>query len=360
MDPMRGPEYIIRRLMMPHLRDTYDDLADITRGADAVVSHPLTFAVPIFCEKHGLPWAASVLAPLSFFSRQDPPLPIPSPLAASVHRRWPAVSSAFATVGLGLTRYWTRAVRDLRRSVGLGRGANPVGPGQFSPHLNLALFSSVLAEPQTDWPPNTVVTGAVRYDANHGAMGDELADFLAHGPPPLVFTLGSAAVVTDKASHFYEVSAAAATALGMRAVLLTGQLPENRPAVVSGNVFVTPWAPHSELFPRAAAIVHQGGAGTLHTALASGRPMVVVPFAHDQPDNAERVFRLGVARVVYPQQYTAARVRRELESLLGQPETTARAAEIGAVVKAEDGGARAARELSLLGTLFRTTSGKPP
>jgi UDP:flavonoid glycosyltransferase YjiC (YdhE family) len=134
----------------------------------------------------------------------------------------------------------------------------------------------------------------------------------------------------------------------MRAVLLTGQLPENRPAVASGNVFVTPWAPHSELFPRAAAIVHQGGAGTLHTALASGRPMLVVPFAHDQPDNAERVFRLGVGRVVYPQQYTEKRVRANLEALLGDPETAARAAAIQAIVQSEDGGPRAAGELSRL------------
>jgi len=348
MDPMRGPEYVIRRLMMPHLRDMYDDLAVATRDADVVVSHPLTFAAPVLCEQRGLPWAASVLAPLSFFSRQDPPLSIPSPIAAAVHRRWPAASSTFTTVGLALTRSWTRAVQDLRRSVGLGRGGNPVGPGQFSPYLNLALFSRVLAEPQADWPPETVVTGAVRYDANHGTMSDELAEFLGDGPPPLVFTLGSSAVVTEKASHFYDVSAAVAGALGMRAVLLTGQLPENRPVVASGSVFATPWAPHSELFPRAAAIVHQGGAGTLNSALASGRPMVVVPFAHDQPDNAERVFRLGVARVVYPHQYTAARVKRELEALLGDPATIDRAASVADIVRSEDGALTAARALSTL------------
>jgi len=348
MDPMRGPEFVIRRLMMPHLRDMYDDLSLVTRDADVVVSHPLTFAAPVLCEQRGLPWAASVLAPLSFFSRLDPPLSIPGPLVAAIHRRSPAVSSVITGVGLGLTRSWTRAVQDLRRSVGLGRGANPVGPGQFSPHLNLALFSRVLAEPQADWPPATVVTGAVRYDANHGAMSDELAEFLANGPPPLVFTLGSSAVVTQKASHFYDVSAAVAGALGMRAVLLTGQLPENRPAVSSGNVFVTPWAPHSELFPQAAAIIHQGGAGTLNSALASGRPMLVVPFAHDQPDNAERVFRLGVARVVYLHQYTTARVQRDLEALLGDPATIARAQSIQEVVRAEDGGPAAASALSTL------------
>src|SRR6185436_18884127 len=105
-------------------------------------------------------------------------------------------------------------------------------------------------------------------------------------------------------------------AMGLRAVLLVGRSQENRPAANSPDVFVAEWAPHSELFPLAAAVVHQGGAGTLNTALASGRPMIVVPFAHDQPDNASRVERLGVSRTIYPQQYTASRVSAALASLL--------------------------------------------
>ena len=76
--------------------------------------------------------------------------------------------------------------------------------------------------------------------------------------------------------------------------------------------------------------------------------MLVVPFAHDQPDKAERVFRLGVARVVYPHHYTAKRVRAELEALLGHRETADRAVELGDIVRSENGGATAAAELSRL------------
>ena len=220
--------------------------------------------------------------------------------------------------------------------------------GQFSPHLNLALFSGVMAAPQADWPPETVVTGRVRHDALHGGISDELARFLDNGPPPMVFTLGSSAVGLPRAAHFYDVSAAAAMALGLRAVLLVGQTPDNRPASVSGDILVTEWAPHSELFHRAAAVVHQGGAGTLHTALAAGRPMLVVPFAYDQPDNAARVERLGVARVIYPQHYSALRVRRELEALLADEEAAARAKLIGSAVSVEDGGLAAAHALEQL------------
>lgn len=345
MDPLRGPEFLIRQVMMPNLRDMYDDLAEVSRDADVVVSHPLTFAAPVLCEKRGLPWAASVLAPLSFFSRIDPPLGLPGPMAAAIHRRLPGLTAMVQHLGLMAARYWTGKVQDLRAELGLPRGKNPIAAGQFSPHLNLALFSKLLAEPELDWPPHTVVTGPIQYDATRGGMSDSLRDFLDQGPPPVVFTLGSSAVVTNRAAHFYDISAAAAAALGVRAVLLTGHLPENRPAVASGDVFVTEWAPHSELFPRASAIVHQGGAGTLHSALGSGHPMVVVPFAHDQPDNAHRLAQLGVARVIYPQQYSARRVRDTLEALLSDATAADRARVAGAALRQEDGASTAAEAL---------------
>src|SRR4029453_12324843 len=92
MDPLWGAEYLMRQLMMPALAHFYDDLSEAARNTDVVVSHPLAFAAPVLCEKRSIPWADSVLAPLSFFSSVDPPLTaIPSPLAASIHRRWPGV-----------------------------------------------------------------------------------------------------------------------------------------------------------------------------------------------------------------------------------------------------------------------------
>lgn len=355
MDPMRGAEYLLRDLMMPTLRQFYDDLSEAARNTDVVVSHPLSFAAPVLCEKRGLPWADSVLAPLSFFSRSDPPLiALPVPMAASLHRHWPAVFRPINGIGKWMAGRWTEPVQALRRSVGLPRGANPMVAGQFSPHLNLALFSSVLAAPQPDWPPNTVVTGCIHYDAVHGGLTPEIEDFLAAGPAPVVFTLGSSAVGLPGAAHFYDISAAAAHALGVRAILLVGRSTENRPTTLSGDVLVAEWAPHSELFPRAAAVVHQGGAGTLHSALASGKPMIVVPFAFDQPDNAIRVERLGVARMIYPQQYTTARVREALQELLSNQDVAERAEVVAEAVRAENGALTASMALEKLAGLKST------
>ncbi|MDX1661825.1 MAG: glycosyltransferase, partial [Gemmatimonadota bacterium] len=94
-------------------------------------------------------------------------------------------------------------------------------------------------------------------------------------------------------------------------------------------------------FPRAAAIVHQGGIGTLGQALRAGRPMLVVPHSHDQPDNAHRATRLGVARTIRPTAYRADRVVAELRRLLEDSDYRLRAGEVGRIVRAEDGVATA-------------------
>jgi rhamnosyltransferase subunit B len=214
------------------------------------------------------------------------------------------------------------------------------------------MFSQLLAEPQLDWPPNTVVTGAVSYDAVHGGMPDALARFLDDGPAPLVFTLGSAAVAAASAPRFYQASLEAAADLGARAVLLVGQHDGHRAhAGDVSKVFVADWAPHSEIFARASVIVHQGGAGTLHTALASGRPMLIVPHAHDQGDNAVRVERLGVARVLFPSQYERAAVRAHLQALLTDSAMQERAAALGVRVRAERGADRASDAIEALAGL---------
>jgi UDP:flavonoid glycosyltransferase YjiC (YdhE family) len=69
--------------------------------------------------------------------------------------------------------------------------------------------------------------------------------------------------------------------------------------------------------------------------------MLVVPFAHDQPDNAYRVNKLGVARVLYPLRYRAQRVATELEKLLGRSEYSRHAATVDSEVRSKPGRCRA-------------------
>jgi UDP:flavonoid glycosyltransferase YjiC (YdhE family) len=338
MDPARGTEFLLRELILPALGQSWADLDAAARGADLLVSHPVTFAAPLVAEERGLPWASSVLAPMSFFSPHD--LPVFAPLPGLRHLgRVPAVARLLVRAARAVSRPWTRPVRALRAERGLPASGDALFEGQHSPALVLALFSRVLAAPQPDWPARVRVTGAIPYNGPGGALPSALARFLDAGPAPLVFTLGSSAVAA--AGDFYVESAAAARRLGMRAVLLTGRHAENRARVAAGDdLLLVEHAPHRDLLPRAAAVVHQGGIGTLHQALRAGRPQLVVPWAHDQPDNAHRAARLGVARVLYPREYRAARVERTLRALL-EPPVAARAAAVADAVRAEDGAAAA-------------------
>ncbi len=136
----------------------------------------------------------------------------------------------------------------------------------------------------------------------------ELLRFLDAGEPPIVFTLGSAAVWI--ADDFYAVSIAAARALGRRALLLAGENAADIRAHAPDGIGVFDYAPHSAVMPRAGVIVHQGGVGTTAQALRAGRPMLVVPFGQDQPDNARRVVGLGVARTI-PEGRLSHRSRRQ-------------------------------------------------
>jgi UDP:flavonoid glycosyltransferase YjiC (YdhE family) len=101
------------------------------------------------------------------------------------------------------------------------------------------------------------------------------------------------------------------------------------------------YAPHATVMPRAAAIIHQGGVGTCAQAMRAGRPMLVVPFSHDQPDNAARLRRLGISATLPPARYTATRAAAALARLLDNPAVAARAGEVGRTIRAEEGVAAA-------------------
>ncbi|MDQ3818848.1 MAG: glycosyltransferase [Acidobacteriota bacterium] len=344
MDVKRGGEFLFKDLIAPHIKESYEDLLEGARGADLLVTHVITYAGHILAQKTGIPWISTVLAPATFFSAYDPFVPPQAPGLVKLLRLSPFFGRVFVSVAKRMSESWIAPVYKLRAELDLPRGAHPIFEGQYSPHLNLALFSKYLGEPQRDWPPNTKVTGFPFYDKKDETnIPAELEKFLGEGPPPIVFTLGSSAVYV--AEDFYRVSIKAARQLKCRAVLLIGD-ERNRPKeTLPEGIVAFDYAPYSQILPRAAAIVHQGGVGTTGQALRSGHPTLVVPFNHDQPDNAYRVERLGVSRTLRRSQYRPANVARELNRLLTDESYALKAAEIGRKVRSENGAANAADEI---------------
>ena len=337
LDLKHGPERLLREVLFPALRETYEDLYAVANDADFLLAGEIVYAAPLVAEKTGLKWATYVTSPMSFFSAYDPPALAPYPWLAKLRRFGPTINRAAINLARRVTRVWCEPVRRLRRELELPPGANPLFEGKYSRYLTLAGFSPVLAEPQPDWPPNTVVTGFTFYDGKReGAewsLSPALKSFLQTGEPPIVFTLGSAAVHVP--GRFFEESARAAVMLKRRVVLLTGDNPP--PANLPVGAIASIYAPFSELFPRARAVVNSGGIGTVSQALRSGRPMVVTPYGFDQPDNAARLARLGTSRTIHRSAYTAKRLVTQLERLLQRSRYTERAVALAQRLQNEDG-----------------------
>ncbi|MFZ0961473.1 MAG: glycosyltransferase [Terriglobia bacterium] len=335
IDLKNGPEYLVRRIIYPSVAASYAEVMEALSEADLIVTHPITYAAQIAAEKTGKPWISTVTAPLSFFSRYDPSVIPAYPFIMKLRALGPAYFGIIKTLGRALTRLWLPPLNRFRISIGLPPGRDPVFEGQHSPQRVLAMFSPLMGEPQPDWPANTLVTGFPFYDqAEHGQGFDPaLQRFLDAGPPPVVLTLGSSAV--QKAGDFYHESLIAVRRLGCRAVLLVGDNSIQEP--LPPGIVAFPYAPFSGIFPRASVIVHSGGIGTCAQALAAARPMLVVPFAFDQPDNAARLQRLGVARVIPRRHYTARRAYAELSTLLTDPAYAASAVKAARRIPEENG-----------------------
>ncbi|HEY0007046.1 MAG TPA: glycosyltransferase [Pyrinomonadaceae bacterium] len=351
MDLQKGTEFLIKELLLPALRESYEDLNGAAEDADLIVTHPITFAGPLVAQKRKLPWASSLLAPASFFSATDPFVIPQAPWFVKLRPLgiWPF--RILNSVVHKMTEKWMKPVAELRAELGLHPARNPLFEGQHSPQLVLALFSKVMGEPQADWPAATRLTGFPFYDRRDETvegqgLSTELREFLDAGPPPIVFTLGSSAVWV--AGDFYRESIRAAKLLDQRALLLIGSELNKLNEPLPDGIAAFEYAPYGELLPRASVIVHQGGVGTTGQSLRAGRPMLVVPFNHDQPDNAMRVTRLGVARTLGLKDYRAARVAVELGLLLNDDGYQRRAAEVGQLVCAENGAANAADALEEL------------
>ncbi len=343
-DIRRGPEILIRELILPHLQDTYDDLLAAARNADLMIAGELVYPAPLVAEKLNLRWASAILSPTSFLSAYDPSVLTPAPELMCIRKSW-LLNRIILTLSAAATKHWWRPVRALRRAEGLGPGRNPLFHDKFAPELVLALFSRLLAQPQRDWPPQTIQPGFVFYDRPHipDPSDQKLAHFLAAGDAPIVFTQGSTAV--HHPGNFYKVSVEAVRHMGHRAIVI-GADPDTVPA--SRNVLALQYAPYSEVFPHAAVIVHQGGSGTTGQAMKAGRPMLIVPFGWDQPDNAARMVRLGSALSLSREAYSDFPAAHALTRLIAEPHFLDRAAFLKKEMQAEEGLSTACNALEQL------------
>ncbi len=335
MDEKTGPEAVIRDLIFPSLHEMYEDLTAACVGADLLISGEIVYAADAVVQNTGIRWISTSLAPISMFSSYDPNV-YPTAQWLEYLRPLPVI---FHQGLFRLMRWtvsdWLEPFKKFRREIGLPDDIDPIFVDKYSHLLHLAMFSKALAKPQPDWFRPTLQTGFCFYDESESVeLQPELAAFLDAGEPPIVFTLGSAAVMD--ARDFFDESAKAAKQLGRRAVLLYGR--DNAPPKgLDENIVGFEFAPYSLVFPRAACVVHQAGVGTTGQVLRAGVPQLIMPFSHDQPDNAARCRRAGVAEIISRDSYTANTAAAALGLILNDPKYKANALPLKRIVDSEHG-----------------------
>ena len=337
------PMPFLRRVVFPAIPDTLPQIEEACIGAACVAGTVMTFTAAIAAERAGLPFVPLTLQPTLAFSALDPP-------------RGPGMDLAVRTPRNPVTRGWNRAVMGTARSV-LRAGLSPslnrvrarldlpphhgtpmVDPGMEAVPIRLGLWSESFAPVPDDAPPGLIAVGFPR--APLGDLSASVQAWLEAGPPPLVVTLGSIAQGIGGPA-FWDEAVRLSRALGLRSVLLHGQaeVPDGL------DILSLPHTPHAPLFPQAAAILHHGGMGTAAEALRSGRPQLVVPIGGDQPDNAARLTRMGVAVTLPRRQFSASRAMPKLRELLERFDY-AHATDLGERIAHEDGALLAAMHLA--------------
>ena len=322
---------LTREVIAPSFPPLMETLLREAPAHDVLVAHHFVFPAAVVAEKLRMPWATVTLAP------------------GVVPSAYSLPGAQFGHAGSGLLArsrnriIWEGGklcmrfmvdpvVNRLRRQHGLKPTRNAVF-GAHSPSLNLQLYSRYFAELPSDWSGEKKQAGFCFYDPRGETLASEIESFLARGPKPVLFTLGSTAVQNPGA--FYQTALGVCRRTGQRGLLLIGA-EENRPPPWPDTILAVNYAPYGLLMPHMRAAVHQCGIGTLSQTLRAGLPTVAVPFAFDQPNNARRIEELGVAKLVLPGQRTVSEMTRVLEQLLSS-DATQRAQRIGRFLRAEDG-----------------------
>ncbi len=288
-------------------------------GKRVVVASSLGFGARVAREETEVPLVTMHLAPIVLRCPRNPPrVPggwLPNTLLRIAPRMAYRLVDRIADPLIG------GAVEPLRAENGRPPVRRYLEGWWNSPDRVLLCFPEWFG-PMPQRPAQARHVGFLQYDDDQPLADlQSLWRFVEEGPSPVVATFGSA---MRQARWLLERFIHATAGIGARLVLLSkdaDQVPHPLPP----HVFHAPWAPMGQLLPRAALLAHHGGVGTLARALGAGVPQLVIPFAHDQHDNAHRVRLMGAGDHLDPRRATTKRLARLLTQLLDGIEYQTRA-----------------------------------
>jgi UDP:flavonoid glycosyltransferase YjiC (YdhE family) len=333
----KNPIYLIQqyaRMVQPLVAQAIFDSWAACQDSDAIIFTATAVWGYDIAEALGIPCFFASLMP----QRSNPDFPYPSlPPTLHLGRILNQLSYPLLMEGFGLV--FRQPLNEFRRSQ---LHLPPIPFGTIYRRLDrlptpaLYGYSPVVVFRPGNWSDRIQVTGYWFLDQSANWQPSQaLLDFLAAGSPPVYIGFGS--MSGEDAAQFTQIILDVLKQTRQRGILLTGwggiaqtDLPD--------DVFLLSSVPHDWLFPKMAAIVHHGGAGTTAATLRAGVPSVVVPFFGDQPFWGDRVMKLGTSPSPIPKaELTVDRLAAAITDAVTNPVMQHQARAIGARIWAEDG-----------------------
>lgn len=333
-NPLSQGKIVYDRLLKPVEDQIFDAAVDLCGRSDLIVTHLLLNQSRAAAELAGKPAVSVTFAHLLVPSRHIHPEGLPRLGEMGNALGWSLARFVLNRVMLG-------PVNDLRRRVGVAPAKDLLLDGWASHLLNLIAVSPAICAEQPDWPRWNRVCGFLALPSTeHEQIAPELAAFLDAGEPPIFMGFGSLMPVSSSyLTESVALMTEAARLAGCRAIIQA-----EVPPAQSDRYVIVGRSPHSQIFPRCAAVVHHCGAGTTHTTLKAGVPSVCVPHVSDQTGWADELRRLGVApAAVTRRTLTAPKLARRIKQALADGGMRTRAAAVAERMKDDDGPATAAK-----------------
>ena len=328
------------RLRLPIMNDLMRNCWEACRDADAILlSNTAPLLGQAVAEKRGIPTCLASLQPTAL-SRYLPNCFMPQAPRWLPSRVYNLMSHV--TMAEYLWQQVRRAVNKARQEV-LGLPPLPLlgpAPGKIWGRLKLFGYSPLVVPKPPDWDADHHVTGYwFLDDGSAWEPPSDLAEFLDSGPPPIYIGFGCS--YARDADQVTNLVIRALEHTGQRGILTTGWGGLRR-VDATDRLFSIDSVPHDWLFPRMAAVVHHGGAGTTSAVLRAGVPGLVVPFTSDQPFWGRQVFKLGVGPQPLPRgELSFERLAEGIHEAVTNPALQLRAKDFGRQIRREDGVGRA-------------------
>ena len=336
--PLRQAKEIFRLFFEPAAEEMYAAAQPLCRDCDLVVGHFLHYPLRVAAEHAACPHASVMLVHSPVPSRHYPPAVVPSLGGWANRLLWRLARGQ-------LNRSLKPFADRLRVKQGLAPARDLLEDVWASRSLNLIAVSEVFARRQDDWGDQHQICGFLDLpaDGQGQVITAELEGFLKEGPAPVYVGFGSVPMA-EKESQRELVRLFAAVAERVRCRMIV-QVPslEACGAIPSHQVHLVTAAPHALVFPNCAAVVHHGGAGTVHMATKAGVPSLVVAHIHEQHFWGRELQRIGVAPApLWRRELSVETLAQRLAQILRSPRMKERAARAARVIDKEDGVAKAA------------------